>query len=198
MTKIKYIADPKVAQQVAKASEVIKGGGVILYPTDTIWGIGCDATNAEAVKRVYEIKHRSDSKALVALVANLDMLALYVKQVPPIALDLIEVNDVPMTIIYPDAIGLASNVIAEDGSVAIRISMNEFCRQLSFKTRVPIVSTSANVSGVEAPSSFSKISEEIKNAVDYIVSPSMEEKGSTHKASQIIKVGVDGQIKIIR
>lgn len=198
MTKIKYIADPKVAQQVAKASEVIKGGGVILYPTDTIWGIGCDATNAEAVKRVYEIKHRSDSKALVTLVANLDMLALYVKQVPPIALDLIEVNDVPMTIIYPDAIGLASNVIAEDGSVAIRIPMNEFCRQLSFKTRVPIVSTSANVSGVEAPSSFSKISEEIKSAVDYIVSPSMEEKGSTHKASQIIKVGVDGQIKIIR
>lgn len=198
MAKIKYIADPKVAQQVAKASEVIKGGGVILYPTDTIWGIGCDATNAEAVKRVYEIKHRSDSKALVTLVANLDMLALYVKQVPPIALDLIEVNDVPMTIIYPDAIGLASNVIAEDGSVAIRIPMNEFCRQLSFKTRVPIVSTSANVSGVEAPSSFSKISEEIKSAVDYIVSSSMEEKGSTHKASQIIKVWIDGQIRIIR
>lgn len=198
MAKSKYIPDPKVAQQVAKAAEIVKKGGVILYPTDTIWGIGCDATNPQAVARVYEIKRRSDSKALVTLVSNLDMLALYVKEIPSIALDLIEVNDVPMTIIYPQAIGLAENVVAEDGSVAIRIPMNEFCRQLCFKTRVPIVSTSANISGEESPSSFSKISQEIKSAVDYVVSPSMEEKGSTHKSSQIIKVALNGEVKIIR
>ena len=198
MSKPHYTIDPKIAREVEKAAKVIKSGGLILYPTDTIWGIGCDATNPEAVAKVYEIKKREDSKALVTLVSNLDMLALYVKQIPSVALDLIEVNDVPMTIVYPDAIALASNVIAEDGSVAIRIPMNEFCRQLCFKARVPVVSTSANISGEIAPSSFQKISKEIKNAVDYVVSPSMEEKGSTHKASQIIKVGVNGEIKIIR
>lgn len=198
MSKPHYTIDPKIAREVEKAAKLIKSGGVILYPTDTIWGIGCDATNPEAVAKVYEIKKREDSKALVTLVSNLDMLALYVKQIPSVALDLIEVNDVPMTIVYPDAIALASNVIAEDGSVAIRIPMNEFCRQLCFKARVPVVSTSANISGEIAPSSFQKISKEIKNAVDYVVSPSMEEKGSTHKASQIIKVGVNGEIKIIR
>lgn len=198
MSKPHYTIDPKIEREVEKAAKVIKSGGVILYPTDTIWGIGCDATNPEAVAKVYEIKKREDSKALVTLVSNLDMLALYVKQIPSVALDLIEINDVPMTIVYPDAIALASNVIAEDGSVAIRIPMNEFCRQLCFKARVPVVSTSANISGEIAPSSFQKISKEIKNAVDYVVSPSMEEKGSTHKASQIIKVGVNGEIKIIR
>ena len=198
MSKPHYTIDPKIAREVEKAAKVIKSGGLILYPTDTIWGIGCDATNPEAVAKVYEIKKREDSKALVTLVSNLDMLALYVKQIPSVALDLIEVNDVPMTIVYPDAFALASNVIAEDGSVAIRIPMNEFCRQLCFKARVPVVSTSANISGEIAPSSFQKISKEIKNAVDYVVSPSMEEKGSTHKASQIIKVGVNGEIKIIR
>ncbi len=198
MGKIHYKMQPALLEQVKRAAEVIKNGGVILYPTDTIWGIGCDATNTQAVKRIYEIKQREDSKALVTLVSNLDMLALYVKQIPPVALDLIEVNDVPMTIIYPDAVALAPNVVAEDGSVAIRIPMNEFCRQLCFRARVPIVSTSANISGEVAPSSFQKIPKEIKDAVDYVVSPSMEEKTSTHKSSQIIKVGNNGEIKIIR
>ena len=184
--------------QINKAIEVLKSGGVILYPTDTIWGIGCDATNPEAVKKVFAIKKREESKSLVTLVSDLDMLARYVKDIPDAALDLIEVNDTPMTIIYPQAIGLAENVIAEDGSVGIRIPMNEFCRQLCFRLRKPIVSTSANISGENPPKGFKDISQQIMDAVDYTVHPSMEEKNSTHKASQIIKIGLKGEIQIIR
>lgn len=190
--------DPRMEIQIKKAAEAIKAGGTILYPTDTIWGIGCDATNPEAVKKVFAIKKREESKSLVTLVSDLDMLARYVKEIPEAALDLIEVNDSPMTIIYPDATHLASNVIAEDGSVGIRIPMNEFCRQLCFRFRKPIVSTSANISGENPPKGFKDISREIKDAVDYTVHPSMEEKNSTHKASQIIKIGLKGEIQIIR
>ena len=193
-----YKMDPKMEVQINKAIEVLKSGGVILYPTDTIWGIGCDATNPEAVKKVFAIKKREESKSLVTLVSDLDMLARYVKEIPEAALDLIEVNDTPMTIIYPQAIGLAENVIAEDGSVGIRIPMNEFCRQLCFRLRKPIVSTSANISGENPPKGFKDISQDIKDAVDYTVHPSMEEKNSTHKASQIIKIGLKGEIQIIR
>ena len=193
-----YKMDPKMEVQINKAIELLKSGGVILYPTDTIWGIGCDATNPEAVKKVFAIKKREESKSLVTLVSDLDMLARYVKDIPDAALDLIEVNDTPMTIIYPQAIGLAENVIAEDGSVGIRIPMNEFCRQLCFRLRKPIVSTSANISGENPPKGFKDISQQIKDAVDYIVHPSMEEKNSTHKASQIIKIGLKGEIQIIR
>lgn len=190
--------DPKMEIQINKAIEILKTGGVILYPTDTIWGLGCDATNQDAVKKVFAIKQREESKSLVTLVSDLDMLARYVETIPEAALDLIEVNDVPMTIIYPKAIGLASNVVAEDGSVGIRIPMNEFCRQLCFKFRRPIVSTSANISGENPPKGFKDIDPQIKEAVDYMVHPSMEEKNSTHRASQIIKLGANGQIQIIR
>lgn len=190
--------DPKMEVQINKAIEILKTGGVILYPTDTIWGLGCDATNQDAVKKVFAIKQREESKSLVTLVSDLDMLARYVETIPEAALDLIEVNDVPMTIIYPKAIGLASNVVAEDGSVGIRIPMNEFCRQMCFKFRRPIVSTSANISGENPPKGFKDIDPQIKEAVDYVVHPSMEEKNSTHRASQIIKLGANGQIQIIR
>lgn len=193
-----YKMDPKMEVQVNKAIEILKTGGVILYPTDTIWGLGCDATNQDAVKKVFAIKQREESKSLVTLVSDLDMLARYVETIPEAALDLIEVNDAPMTIIYPKAIGLASNVVAEDGSVGIRIPMNEFCRQLCFKFRRPIVSTSANISGENPPKGFKDIDPQIKEAVDYMVHPSMEEKNSTHRASQIIKLGANGQIQIIR
>ena len=196
--KHSYKMDPKMEIQIKKAAEVIKAGGTILYPTDTIWGIGCDATNPEAVKKVFAIKRREESKSLVTLVCDLDMLARYVKDIPEAALDLIEVNDAPMTIIYPDATHLASNVIAEDGSVGIRIPKNEFCRQLCFRLRKPIVSTSANISGENPPKGFKDISQEIKDAVDYTVHPSMEEKAYTNKASQIIKIGLKGEIQIIR
>ena len=201
---------PSVDEITKQALEVLRGGGIIVYPTDTIWGIGCDATNPAAVRRVYEIKRRQDSKALVLLAASLDMVARYVKEIPPIAVDLVEVNDTPMTIIYPQGIAgrpgtddagdrhfLAWNVVAEDGSVGIRIPMNEFCRNLSFKFGRPIVSTSANISGSPAPEDFGNIAPEVLEAADYVV-PAFLGKGSTGAASQIIKVEVDGQVKIIR
>ncbi len=198
MGKPKFTIDPKMAAQIEKAVEVIKKGGTILYPTDTIWGIGCDATNADAVAKVFNIKQREESKSLVTLVSGIDMLCRYVRAVPDAALDLIEVNDAPMTIIYPEAVGLAENVVAEDGSVGIRIPNNKFCRQLAFRLGKPVVSTSANISGEAAPKRFKDISDNIREAVDYIVSQDMEEKDSTHKSSQIIKVGLKGEIKIIR
>lgn len=196
-----------------QALDVLKNGGVIVYPTDTIWGIGCDATNPAAVQKVYEIKHRADSKALVLLAASLDMVGRYVKVIPPIAVDLVEVNDRPMTLIYPGAICgkapepgkeavadkhfLAWNVVAEDGSVGIRIPMMEFCRNLSYKLGRPIVSTSANISGEPAPTSFRDIPAAILDAADYVL-PSALDVDSTGGASQIIKVELDGQVKIIR
>lgn len=197
----------------AEALKVLREGGVILYPTDTIWGLGCDATNPEAVRKVYDIKRRADSKSLVLLANDMDMIARYVKIVPDMAADLVEVNDKPMTIVYPGAIccptpapgekaaadryHLAYNVVAEDGSVGIRIPMMDFCKDLVFKLARPLVSTSANISGEPSPESFGDIPEEIKSAVDYIVDPSLA-AGSTGMASQIIKLEVDGQVKIIR
>lgn len=177
---------------------MLRAGGTFLYPTDTVWGIGCDATNPEAVKKVFEIKKRDDAKSLVLLAANLDMVAKYVKEIPPIAVDLVEVNDRPMTIIYPKAEkSLAANAVAQDGSVAIRIPMMEFCQKLAYKLGRPVVSTSANISGEATPKCFADIPQEIRDAVDYIVDPTLEQ-GSTGMASQILKVGMGGEIEIIR
>ncbi|MCQ2151599.1 MAG: threonylcarbamoyl-AMP synthase [Bacteroidales bacterium] len=184
-------------EEIKAAVEVLKAGGIILYPTDTVWGIGCDATNPEAVAKVYEIKRREDSKSLITLVSDIDMIGKYVKVIPEMAINLIEVNDKPMTVIYPDAMNLAPNLVAEDGSVAIRIPMSEFCRELVRRFRKPIVSTSANISGEATPSLYEEISLEIINAVDWVADPYLEE-GATGKASQIIKVGLKGEIEIIR
>ncbi len=188
--------------------QVLREGGVILYPTDTLWGLGCDATNPDAVARIYSIKKRSDSKALVLLASSLDMVAKYVKEIPDAAIQLVEVNDSPMTVIYPGAIFrgpdfpadrhfLAWNVVAEDGSVGIRVPLHEFCRDMAFKLGRPVVSTSANISGQPSPSMLRDIPQEIKDAVDYIVPPRFD-KDSTGKGSQIIKVGLKGEIEIIR
>ena len=182
---------------VAEAFEVLRRGGVILYPTDTVWGIGCDATNEAAVARVFEIKRRSEAKSLVLLACDLDMIAKHIKVIPQIAIDLVEVNDAPMTIIYPGAQYLAPNVVAEDGSVGIRIPRNEFCVKLVRKLRRPLVSTSANISGEPTPSCFAEISPEIVEAVDYVVPASLERE-STGRASQIIKLGLRGEVEIIR
>ncbi len=186
-------------EEIQKTLKVLREGGVILYPTDTVWGIGCDATNLEAVARVYEIKKRIDSKSLVLLASDQDMICRYIKEIPEIAIQLLEVNDKPMTIIYPgaDTTSLAPNVIAEDGTVGIRIPMMDFCQKLVYKLGRPIVSTSANISGEPTPKKFSEISQDIKNSVDYIVEPSLEQ-GSSGQASQIIKVGLDYTIEIIR
>ena len=182
---------------IDEAVRVLRGGGVILYPTDTVWGLGCDATNSEAVRKVFEIKRRSESKSLVLLAADLDMVARYIKQIPSIAIDLVEVNDAPMTIVYPGAQGLAPEVVAEDGSVGIRIPNHEFCVGLIKRLRLPLVSTSANISGEPAPGGFKDISPEILSAVDWCA-PRRFEAGATGRASQIIKLGLRGEVEIIR
>lgn len=162
----------------------MREGGIILYPTDTIWGIGCDATNPEAVKRVYEIKQRADSKALLVLVDSAVKVDFYVNEVPDVAWDLIELATRPLTIIYSGARNLASNLLAEDGSVGIRVTSELFSQQLCRQFRKAIVSTSANVSGSPSPHNFSEISDEIKQAVDYIVNYRRDEqKELRHQAS---------------
>ncbi len=184
-------------ESILKAVEILKKGGLILYPTDTIWGIGCDATNEKAVEKVYDLKKRSDSKALVLLASDMDMVARYIKEIPQMAIQLVEVNDAPMTIIYPGAIGLAHNAIAEDGTVGIRIPLQGACIDIVRRLGRPLVSTSANISGQPSPKCFEEISDEIKNGVDYIVDPALD-TAETGKASQIIKIGLDGEVKIIR
>lgn len=182
---------------IKKALEVLHSGGVILYPTDTIWGIGCDATNPEAVKRVYEIKKREDSKAMLVLMENPNRLNSYVDEVPEIAWDLIDTNDQPMTLIYPGAKNLAPNLINSDGTIGIRITEEEFTQNLIQRFKKPIVSTSANRSGEASPANFYEISDDIKEAVDYIVEYRQEDLEKS-KASSIIKIGLGGEIQIIR
>ena len=183
--------------EIIKACEVLRKGGVILYPTDTVWGIGCDATNEEAVKKVFEIKKRADSKAMLVLVDNPVKVDFYVNDVPQVAWDLIEMSTKPLTVIYDGARNLASNLISEDGSVGIRVTAEEFSKQLCFRFRKAIVSTSANISGEPAPAVFSEITDEIKNAVDYVVDYRRNEKGGA-KPSSIIKMGKGGVFKMIR
>lgn len=184
-------------EDIKRACEVMQKGGIILYPTDTIWGIGCDATNEEAVKRVYEIKKRADSKAMLVLVDSPVKVDFYVKEVPAVAWDLIDFTTKPLTIIYDGARNLAPNLLAEDGSVGIRVTAEEFSKQLCFRFRKAIVSTSANVSGQPSPGCFAEVNDEIKQAVDYIVEYRQEETARP-KPSGIIKLGKGGEVKIIR
>ena len=184
-------------EDIKKACQVMREGGVILYPTDTVWGIGCDATNEDAVRRVYEIKQRQDSKAMLVLVDSSVKVDFYVRDVPEVAWDLIDLADKPLTIIYSGARNLAANLLAEDGSVGIRVTNEDFSKRLCQQFRKAIVSTSANISGQPSPKNFSEISEEVKSAVDYIVGYRQEEM-SNPKPSSIIKLDKGGVIKIIR
>ncbi|HJA15221.1 MAG TPA: threonylcarbamoyl-AMP synthase [Candidatus Butyricimonas faecavium] len=188
--------DEKLKEEVRKACEVLKNGGIILYPTDTIWGIGCDATNEAAVKQVYELKRREDSKAMLVLLDDVGKLASYV-EVPDVAYELLEVSDKPMTIIYPNAKNLAKNLIAQDRTIGIRITSEAFTKALLYRFRKPIVSTSANISGESSPKCFAEISDAVKSAVDYVVDFRQEET-SNPAPSSIIKLGVGGEIQIIR
>jgi len=182
---------------IVKAVEVLRSGGIILYPTDTIWGIGCDATNQAAVSRIYEIKQRRDTKSMLVLMENPNLLNSYVSEVPEIAWELIEVADTPLTIIYPGAKNLAANLLADDGSIGIRITSEAFTQQLIQRFRKPVVSTSANISGQKSPQNFSEISQEIKKSVDFIVNFRQDDL-SKSVPSGIIKLGVGGQIEVIR
>ena len=182
---------------IREAINIRNQGGVILYPTDTIWGIGCDATNEEAVKKVYSIKQRIDSKALITLVDNEVKVEFYVRDVPEVAWDLIEFSEKPLTIIYDNARNLAPNLLAEDGSVGIRVTKEPFSRELCMRMKRAIVSTSANISGQPSPKNFNDIPEEIKQAVDYICISRREEKKNP-PASSIIKLGAGAEVTIIR
>lgn len=184
-------------EDIKAALEVLQKGGVILYPTDTIWGLGCDASNAEAVKRIYEIKKRADSKSMLVLMENAALLDRYVDEVPEIAFDLIELTEKPLTIIYDGAKNLAKNLVAEDGSIGIRITTEAFSSELIRRFKRPIVSTSANISGRMSPGCFDEIEQEIIESADYVVKYRQDD---TSKAapSGIIKLGKSGEIKVIR
>lgn len=181
-----------------KCIEVLKAGGIILYPTDTIWGLGCDATNEQAVSKIFEIKKRDDSKSLITLVDSSSMLCRYVKDIPDAANQILDVAVEPLTIIYPHGINLAKNVIAQDNSVAIRICNDDFCKKLIYTFKKPIVSTSANISNDKTPRYFYEITKNIISKADYVVKYRQDEKHTVAKPSGIIKVGMDGEIEIIR
>jgi L-threonylcarbamoyladenylate synthase len=185
------------SEDINNALKTLREGGVILYPTDTVWGLGCDATNNEAVEKVFRIKSRNDSKSLIILVDSTAMLERYVKDIPEIALELIEVSDTPITIIYPNAKNLAPAIPAEDGSVGIRVCTEEFCSELIGRFRKPIVSTSANISGEPTPSHFIEISEKIIRSADYIVEYKREDR-QKNVPSPVIKIEHNGVFKIIR
>jgi L-threonylcarbamoyladenylate synthase len=186
-----------ISEEVIKTNEYLKKGAVILYPTDTIWGLGCDATNMAAIDRIFAIKRRRSSKSLLILLDEVEKLSLYLKHIPVIAWDLIAQANRPTTFIYKDVKNLPKNLIAQDGTIAIRIVRNEFCKRLISLFGKPIVSTSANVSGQPAPVLFNAISQEIKNQVDYIVDASVSPVEDV-KPSTMIRFIDDYTFEVIR
>lgn len=185
------------AEDIKNAVEVLRKGGVILYPTDTVWGIGCDATNAEAVSRVYAIKHRDDSKALICLVDSDARLQRYVRDVPAVAWELLDVVTKPTTVILDGAVNLAPNLIADDGSIALRITQEPFSKELCYRFQKALVSTSANISGEPAAANYCDISDDIINAVDYVCF-SRRQEHKPHTPSSIIKLKANGEVTVIR
>lgn len=186
----------KFTEEINACLSVLDKGGLILYPTDTVWGIGCDATNEEAVRKVYALKNRDDSKALICLVANDAMLERHIDKVPELAYDIMDLSTKPTTIIYDRPKDIAKNLVAEDNTLAIRVASDKFCQYLINKFRKPIVSTSANVSDEPSPKGFHEISESILKGVDYVVNLPSESLNALPSA--IIKLGNDGTVKVIR
>lgn len=182
---------------VRNALQALRAGGVILYPTDTIWGLGCDATNAEAVNKIYAIKQRAENKSLIILVNSPGMLERYVDNPPEVALQLAELSETPLTVVYDRGRSLAAGVASADGSIGVRICADPFCDELITGLRKPIVSTSANISGAVAPAIFNEINEELKAMVDYVCLWKQDDR-SRAKASSVIRVSGNGVIKILR
>ena len=182
---------------IDKALQIIRDGGVILYPTDTVWGIGCDATNSEAVRRVLDIKHSVDKKGMIVLIDSIPDVGRYFKEIPSVAWDLLECADKPLTLILPGASGVAPVLIPEEGTLAIRVPQHDFCHRLLAKLRRPLVSTSANISGKPTPVGFDDIDPQISAAVDFVVDPRCEGNPS-RKPSSMISLGTGGEISIIR
>ena len=180
-----------------RALKTLREGGIILYPTDTIWGLGCDATSKEAVEKIFRIKNRGESKSLILLVNGFTMLERYVKKIPEAAAAILDVADKPITIIYPEGKNLAPGVCSEDGSVAVRICTDSFCSELIGRFRKPVISTSANISESLSPSVFSEIEQKIILSADYVVRYRQEDTNKKTPSS-IIRVDNNGAIKIIR
>ena len=184
-------------QEVAAAVQVLRGGGVILYPTDTVWGLGCDATNAEAVAKIYRLKQSENKKSMLVLCASADMVVRYVDRAPGVAFEVMELATKPLTLVLPGAVGVAPNLVPDEGTLGVRIPDHEFCRQLLRAFGRPVVSTSANLSGQQTPVGLQEIAREVVEGVDFVVNPRFEGK-PTRKASSIIAFGEGGEVEIIR
>jgi L-threonylcarbamoyladenylate synthase len=184
-------------KDLADALKTLRSGGVILYPTDTVWGLGCDATNAQAVRRIYDIKRRAENRSLIVLVNSVSMLERYVDSPPEVALQMAELSEKSLTIVYDRGRSLAEGVASEDGSVGVRICTNPFCDALISRLRRPLVSTSANISGTDTPAIFDEISEEMKAAVDYVCLWRQDDR-SRARPSPVIKISGNGIVKILR
>ena len=194
------ISDKKNAplqEEVERAVEVLRRGGIILYPTDTVWGIGCDATNAEAVDRIYRLKRSENKKSMLVLCASADMVVRHVNRAPGIAFEVMEMATTPLTAILPGAAGVAPNLIPDEGTLGVRIPDHEFCRRMLRALGRPVVSTSANISGQPTAVGLQDVAQEIVDGVDFVVNPRFEGK-PTRKASSIIAFGEGGEVKIIR
>jgi L-threonylcarbamoyladenylate synthase len=191
------MSETNFAEDLRQAVNVLIKGGVILYPTDTIWGLGCDATNKDAVEKIFRIKKRRESKSLIILVNGFTMLERYVKNIPDAAYEILDVSDKPMTIIYPEGKNLAPGVCGEDGSVGVRICSDDFCNELITRFRKPVISTSANYTEVPPPSDFSEIEDDLIRSVDYVVKYRQTDSNK-NTPSSVIKVDDNGVIKIIR
>lgn len=186
-----------IQDEVNRAVELLRKGGIILYPTDTVWGIGCDATNQEAVERIYRLKGSVNKKGMIVLLDTPAEVGRYIRRVPEVAYDLMELTDKPLTLILDGAVGVAANLIPEEGSLAVRVPDHEFCRLVVRRLRRPLVSTSANFSGEPTPIGFDDIAEGIKEGVDMVISPAFEGK-PTRQASSIMMIKEDGEFKILR
>ena len=194
---MQQVKESDLRREVDEAVRVLREGGIILYPTDTVWGLGCDATNAEAVDRIYRLKRSENKKSMLVLCASADMVVRYVNRAPGSAFEVMEMATSPLTLILPGATGVAANLIPDEGTLGIRVPDHEFCRRMLRALQRPVVSTSANISGEATPAGLQEVSREIIDGVDFVVNPRFEGK-PTRKASSIIAFGEGGEVKIIR
>lgn len=194
---MQQVKESDLRREVDEAVRVLREGGIILYPTDTVWGLGCDATNAEAVDRIYRLKRSENKKSMLVLCASADIVVRYVNRAPGIAFEVMEMATSPLTLILPGATGVAANLIPDEGTLGIRVPDHEFCRRMLRALQRPVVSTSANISGEATPAGLQEVSREIIDGVDFVVNPRFEGK-PTRKASSIIAFGEGGEVRIIR
>ncbi len=194
---MQQVKESDLRREVDEAVRVLREGGIILYPTDTVWGLGCDATNAEAVDRIYRLKRSENKKSMLVLCASANMVVRYVNRAPGIAFEVMEMATSPLTLILPGATGVAANLIPDEGTLGIRVPDHEFCRRMLRGLQRPVVSTSANISGEATPAGLQEVSREIIDGVDFVVNPRFEGK-PTRKASSIISFGEGGEVRIIR